>query len=210
MLFNRILDDVARAEYQVAIFKMASLSPQMNSRKPERSNVQQAWMMNTIERLHLNKSEQILCVGCYEDTAHDALNQFGYNSLGIDPCVNGITLEQFSNSTIPRAKDYPIVYATSVIEHVVDDKTFIKDMCSLVSSKGYLLLTTDFKEGWQPGMGAPTTSHRFYTKESLHELETLLAAEGFELVGDVNWEGAMDFTWEGYHYAFATLAAQKV
>lgn len=208
MLLNRILDDNARTELAPAINELRALCPEMSARKPDRSHVQQAWIYKMI-KAYARPDEPLLCVGCYEDTAHDALVKTGYKSYGIDPCVN-MSLAQFLSATCRTPLFYPVVFATSVIEHVPDDDKFIDDMASLVAPGGFLMLTCDFRTEWEPGQSAPTTSHRFYTADRLRAIAIRLGERGLLLFGGVDWEhGAMDFTWEAHIYAFATLIAQR-
>jgi SAM-dependent methyltransferase len=204
-VLNRILDDSARVELAHDINELRTLCPDMSARKPERSHVQQAWIYRMVKAF-ARLDQPLLCVGCFEDTAHEALQKIGYTSVGIDPVVNQSLAQYKTSGPLP----FGLVFSTSVIEHVPDDEQFLRDAASLVAPGGFLALTCDFKPDWQPGQSAPTTSLRFYTPARLREIAILLAKEGLCLYGRSDWNsGAMDFTWEGYWYAFATLIAQR-
>jgi hypothetical protein len=85
--FNRILDDQAREEYANAIQTLFKTSPEMMKRKIPRANVQQGFVLDTV-RNFAKANSKILSVGCFEDTAYEALLKLGYKVEGIDPGIN--------------------------------------------------------------------------------------------------------------------------
>ena len=206
-MYNIILDDKARLEYDEVIKELELISPEIMNRKSSRANVQQAFCFQTIREL-VTKDQDILCVGSFEDTAFEALKRNGYQCIGIDPAGGGkkITLEEFAQSD----QQFDCSFACSVIEHVVDHMNFIDIMCKTIKPKGLMILTCDYKESYIVGdPNNPTTSFRMYNNDTLSEIRKLLSNNNLELVDEPNWKGEMDFTWEGHWYAFATIVARK-
>lgn len=214
--YNTILDDKARVELDPYIKQLWGMAPEMMKRKPERANVQQAWMLAAIRSFfpdawNSTPPTKFLCAGSFEDTAQESLVKFGYDSLGIDP-VQNFTLHDYL--TFAPNERYDVAFATSVIEHVQDHHGFIRELASVVKPGGFLFLTCDFKRGYTPGQPTPTTSLRFYDDDDLEDIyEEVLGPAGFRALDQPLWSQVHghqeDFTWEGYWYAFATLGARK-
>lgn len=206
--WNRLLLDRDRALYQGVIEEMFRVLPEGMPTKPPRANVQQAFMVNAI-RVLAKLEDEILCVGSFTDTAMDVLNRIGYNIYGIDPhgAVNGIDLHTHWTT---HHKQYDLVFATSVIEHVPDDDLFFDEMCKSVKPGGYGLLTMDFREGWQIGEVTVGTVYRFYTLKDFEErFPAIMERNNCELLGPSDWTGEPDFEWEGQTYCFATYVFRK-
>jgi len=101
-MFNIVLDDVERKRYESSIQELKDRCPEIMKRKIPEANVQQAFVKDAVEHFSRNKKDlNILCVGCYEDTAYEALKAKGYNVTGIDPFIN-IDLNSFIAQSRPR------------------------------------------------------------------------------------------------------------
>lgn len=214
MKYNVILDDKSRAELDPYIKALWTMAPEMMKRKPERANIQQAWMLAAVRSVFPDAWNtawpvKFLCAGSFEDTAHESLVKYGYDCTGIDP-VQNFTLHDYR--TFAPNERFDVAFATSVIEHVPDDIAFIQELAAAVKPGGYLFLTCDFQRGYAAGDGTPTTSLRFYNERSMYLIQELLRNAGFQPLDEAAWgasDGAEDFTWEGHWYAFATLGMRK-
>lgn len=208
ILYNRILNNEARGIYKSSIEFLEKFLPKWIERKPERANIQQGFMLDTIVRLAKNISDpKILSVGCFEDTAWGALKILGYDVSGIDPVLN-YDLDTYLSKPSVKINNFDIVFSTSVIEHVKDDLVFLKDMCILTKKGGYIILTCDFKEGYKDGDPKPVVDYRFYTKEYLNDLISNI--KDFILIDRSDWDCPNpDFEWDIYKYTFAAVVLQK-
>lgn len=203
---NRLLTNEDRKEYQPTIDLMWNLCPDMMSRKIPEANVQQAFVLKAVVDLY-SEHDDVLSVGCYEDTAFASLVEYGYNIQGIDPADNGMNLEDFYKTSPAQ---YNIIFSTSVIEHVVDDELFIDHICKLLKPGGYAVLTTDFRNDYNPNMLLPYTDVRFYTKIDLSvRLAAILEGNNCSYVGKTDWNGEPDFLYQGHTYSFATMVFRK-
>lgn len=202
---NIILDNKQREKYASVIEELKSLCPETISRKIPEANVQQAFVFDMVGHL-VTKNASILSVGCFEDTAYEALLKKGYVVLGIDPAVN-VSLEQFCDI---NTKNFDAIFSTSVIEHVENDELFIGQICGLLKVGGYGILTCDFNNNYKPGDGKPVEDHRLYTKlDLLLRLSNILTVNGCEMFGEVNYDAAPDFYYYGFNYSFATFVFKK-
>ncbi len=208
LLYNRILNDEARVLYKSAIEFLEKVLPKWIERKPERANIQQGFMLDTVIRLSKNIPDpKILSVGCFEDTAWGAIKKLGYNIAGVDPVLN-YDLDTYLSKPSVKNKYFDIVFSTSVIEHVEDDLTFLKNMCQLTKIDGYIIITCDFKEGYQEGDHKPVVDYRFYTKEYLTNLISNIS--NCVLLDGPNWACPNpDFEWDIYKYTFASVVLKK-
>jgi SAM-dependent methyltransferase len=202
---NVILDNSYRIKYQNIIKSMTNLIPESMSRKIDRANVQQAWMVDNFIKV-ADKKKLHLCVGCYEDTAYEYLCKIGYEIIGIDPVINE-SLETFVQK-YPHSQ-FHTVFSTSVIEHVEDDEKFIADMCQLITPGGYGLLTCDYNPNY-PNVPKPFVDVRLYNNNDLeNRIFTLLQQKEFAIYGEVDYNGNIDFEYEQCRYAFATMMFQR-
>lgn len=207
--YNRILNDDARKLYANSIKQLHKVIPKWMERKIERANIQQGFVLDTVVRLSRDiPIPKIISIGCFEDTAWGALNILGYNVEGIDPVLN-YDLDTFLTKPSTQVNYYDIVFSTSVIEHIEDDLTFLKNMCLLTKKGGYIILTCDFKKGYQVGDPKPSEDHRLYTKE--HILNNLLAKiKDCDLIDPPEWDRSMpDFKYCNYIYTFAAIVLKK-
>ncbi len=203
---NRLLTNVAREEYKPVIDDMFELSSEMMNRKISEANVQQAYVFDCVSYL-INDSKEVLSVGCFEDTAYDCLIRDGWKVVGIDPDVDGNTLDSFYNNINHQ---FDIVFSTSVLEHVKDDELFIKQVCNLLKPGGYAILTVDFLDSYKPGDSLHATAIRFYTNNDLNvRLRSIIEKQNCHYTCEPNWSGESDFWYQGHTYSLATMIFRK-
>lgn len=205
MSLNRVLTDEDREEYAIVIDEMFSLCPETMIRKFPRANVQQAFALDTIRKL-VSKDAKLLCVGSFEDTASESLIKLGYFVEEIDPTIN-YDLNTFRLRTTDK---FDIIFSVSVIEHVCADEVFIDDICFLLKSGGYGIITCDFDNDYKSGNRLPATDVRLYTKYDLSErLYKVIKRNSCELVDKPNWDAESDFLYDGCWYSFATFVFRR-
>ncbi len=203
---NRLLTNKAREEYESTIELMWKLCPEMMGRKIPEANVQQAFVFDRVLNLHKN-GDSILSVGCFEDTAYESLIKSGYFVTGIDPDVNSQSLDDFYKVNI---KAFDIVFSTSVLEHVKDDKLFIQEICRLLKPDGYAILTVDYKDDYKYGDPLHATASRFYTNNDLNSrLKNIIEVENCKYINNPDWGGEPDFWYQGHTYSLATMVFRK-
>lgn len=203
---NTILTNAWRDFYKPVIDEMWQLCPVMMERKLALANVQQAHTFDTT-RKYATKDSKILSVGAYEDTASESLLKLGYNVVCIDPAIN-TDLEGFFKSSEKGIFD--VILSTSVLEHVPDDETFIDQICKLLKSGGYGVLTCDFREDYRPGDPKPGEDCLLYTKHDLlGRLHKVLIDNNCSLVGEPDYDYPPDFQYGVYTYSFATYTFRK-
>jgi len=207
--FNRILDDSAREQYKDVISLLFQLCPDEMSRKLPEANIQQAFVFETVRRLsHGFDKPKILSVGCYEDTAFVGLERMGFAPEGIDPVLN-YDLHTFITKPGMGDARFDVVFSTSVIEHVYDDETFVREMADLLNPGGFIVVTCDYKQDYKNGDRVPIPDFRFYTEYDLRE-RLLSKMSGCRLYGPSDWDCPRpDFWFENLNYPFATLVVQK-
>ncbi len=208
-VFNRILDNRARKEYNRVIDLLFQLCPNEMSRKIAEANIQQAFVFETVRNFAEKfQNPEILSIGCYEDTAFLSLQKLGIAVDGIDPLLN-YDLQTFLTKPGISENKFDIIFSTSVIEHVEDDVSFVADMARLLKPGGFVILTCDYKEDYKSGDKIPNVDFRFYTKQDLrHRLPSKMP--GCYIFGTSDWDCAEpDFWFEGLNYTFATLVLQK-
>jgi len=210
MTVNKILTDSDRAILSPVIDEMWLLCPETMKRKIPEANVQQAFVLNRVRLLlRYKKDASILSVGCFEDTAFESLNNQenkDFTITGIDP-VSGYDLHSFVTANDTK---FDIVFATSVIEHVKDDEQFLTDMCNALSTGGYGIITTDFRDDYKQGDPLPYSDERFYTRFDLEvRLQNILKQCNCELVDEPNYTEKDNFIYQGHQYSFATFVFRK-
>ena len=165
--YNIILDNYARDLYKTAINFLELNLPKLISKKIPEANVQQAFVLDTAVRLTQNMTDlKSIAVGCFEDTAYEALKLSGFNIEGIDPIIN-YDLSTFNEKPTTILGSYDLVISTSVIEHVEDDDLFMKNIEKLLRVGGIAILTCDFNNSYVKGDDIPHVDFRFYTKEDI-------------------------------------------
>jgi SAM-dependent methyltransferase len=205
--YNFILGDNEREQYKPVIRQMFKYDPKMMNRKISEANVQQAFVLNTVYNLIAEiKDPKILCVGSFEDTACASLKKMGYVIEEVDPAIN-YDLDTFMNLPTTQPGSFDIIFSTSVLEHVEDDKTFIEKIAVLLKPGGKVILTCDFNNEYKPGDNLPATDIRFYTETDMIDL--IKYAHGCHLIDSPDWNGGNSFYNEGCWYTFATLVFRK-
>jgi SAM-dependent methyltransferase len=210
--FNRLLTNRDREQLVPVIEEMTKAVPEMMGRKIPAANVQQAWVLETVRKTN---AERILCVGCFEDTAFETLRATGTYVTGIDPESTDpgkrATLSEFSRIT-PKdwSTTYDCIFSTSVIEHVLDDGQFIRDLCDFLRPDGVCILTADYRADWKAGQPLPATDVRLYTPADIERIARVLESKGCYFVDPPNLEGAPDFHYQGHDYSFVALVFKKL
>jgi SAM-dependent methyltransferase len=207
--YNRILDDDARNLYLPVIEMMFREIPQLMSRKIPEANIQQAFVLDSVQKFaSKNKKSKLLSVGCYEDSAVICLEKMGYKIKGVDPALN-YDLSTYIEKSPKQKGTFDIVFSTSVIEHVANDELFISEIYDMLVPGGVGILTCDYQDQYKSGDPLPAEDYRFYTQDDF-TLRLLPLLEGVELVGTPDWDCPNpDFSYADCHYTFATLVFRK-
>lgn len=207
--FNRILDNIAREEYRETVDLLFKLVPEIMVRKIPKANVQQAFVLDTVRKFASGMSlPRILSIGCFEDSAAEGLEMLGYRICGIDPVLN-YDLGTFFRRSSTIKNYFNIIFSTSVIEHVIDDELFIKQVVELLAPGGTAILTCDYNDQYKPGDAIPQEDFRMYTKNDLMK-RLLPLLVGCSLVDEPQWDCPdPDFVYAGYRYTFATFVFRK-
>ncbi len=204
---NVILNDSKREYYKTPIERLFQLCPETMARKIPEANVQQAHVYLNARAASYDHT-RMLSVGCFEDTAFEALSKEGRDIVGIDPQVN-MGLQDFFHMNY-GVNEYGIIISTSVIEHVEDDELFIDQICKLLARGGVAFLTCDFRDDYKPGDPKPGEDFRLYTEYDLVErLNNVLEKNDCKMIGERDYSGPPDFWYGVYNYSFATYTFQK-
>ena len=127
----------------------------MMRRKIPEANVQQAFVLDSVYKfIKMKPKPKALCVGSFEDTAAASLKMIGYHIEEIDPALN-CDLETYFNLPTTTKASYDVIFSTSVIEHVPDDETFIRQIAKLLAPEGVGVLTCDYNDAYKPGDRLP-------------------------------------------------------
>tara|TARA_R110002110_G_scaffold293607_1_gene507612 strand:- start:8486 stop:10576 length:2091 start_codon:yes stop_codon:yes gene_type:complete len=206
---NKLLDDRSREAYKAQIDELSVLAPETIKRKIPEANIQQAFIVDTVERFAEQRGQaKILAVGSYEDTACEVLRAKGYQLTEIDPGIN-VDLQDFFISEDGVPDSFDIVLCTSVLEHVDDDEAFVKQIATLIAPGGVGVFTVDFRDSYRVGDDKPNVDHRLYTIADF-ESRLLPAIPDCRLLGSHTWaDGGEDFEFEGSHYSFASFVFEK-
>jgi hypothetical protein len=210
-IYNRILNNEARKLYNPTINFLKHVVPKTMSKKIPEANVQQAFVFDSVYKLSDGlKTIKILCVGSYEDTASMSLKKMGFNVEEIDPVIN-YSVQEFSSKPSSFKKSYDIIFSTSVIEHVLNDESFVSCISNLLNPGGYAIFTCDFKEGWKSNESIPECNFRFYSVNDFMN-RLLPSLSGCNLIDEPNWNCPNpDFYFDNkkYNYTFATFVVRK-
>lgn len=199
----RLLRNSDRTLMKPVIQEMRERLPEMMARKIPEANVQQAWTVDLVRRVG---ADNVLCVGCYEDTGFHFLNTEVNTLVGIDPAVN-MSLREFR---LKDGRTFDCVFSTSVMEHVKDDDQFIRDLCDSLNSDGVCILTADFREDWNKWQPAPATDERLYTAADIARIGKILREKNCYFVDAPDTSGAPDFHYQGHDYSFIGLVFKKL
>jgi hypothetical protein len=217
-MLNKLLNNLQRINYKDVIDELYTYCPNTIKNKIPEANVQQAFVLDTVRQFS-NKEDKILSVGAYEDTASETLKKLGYNITEIDPLDSiwspknyGNIIKTDLNDFYNNNKDlkYKIIFSTSVIEHVEDDEKFIDQICKLLDTNGYGILTCDFNESYKTGDRKPEVDYRLYTTfDFTNRLFKILDNNNCEIIKPYDWSGTPDFDNGQAIYSFATLVFKK-
>jgi glycosyltransferase involved in cell wall biosynthesis/SAM-dependent methyltransferase len=202
---NTVLTDDFREALYPQEEEIARLYPEMYKRKIPQSNVQQAFVKSKVEEFARPEST-ILCVGYNEDTAYFSLKEKGYRIDAIDPEFD-MDLNKF-HSLYGGKRFYDVIFSTSVIGHVEDDREFISQIVDFLAHGGAAVLTMNYRNTYIPGEKIPAVDYRLYTQDRIlrHFVPRL---KGCRLLDIPDWDYAPDFEYEGYLYGFAAMVFKK-
>ena len=207
--FNRILDDEARRQYEPVIRQLWQLAPAMMARKIPEANVRQAFVIDAVLRLvSRSPNPKMLCVGAHEDTASAGLKALGYAVDDIDPVINR-DLGAYHAAQPALHGSYDVVFCVSVLEHVQDDETLVRQLADFLAPGGVAVVICDYNDQYRPGDPLPSEDVRFYTQVDL-ATRLLPLMPGCDTVDEPRWDcSAPDFTYAGCRYTFATLVVRR-
>jgi glycosyltransferase involved in cell wall biosynthesis len=145
-----------------------------------------------LKLLHSRPPAKILDLGCSSGLLAERLGQMGHEVIGVDvatlPGVTDRTSKFFEadlNDGIPEAvgKDFDIVLAADVLEHLVNPGVLMKDIRNVLSPDGSALFCVPNIAHWYPrGRSAlgkfdydqrgilDSTHLRFFTRKSIQKL----------------------------------------
>ncbi|HMK33850.1 MAG TPA: methyltransferase domain-containing protein [Desulfomonilaceae bacterium] len=208
--FNKILDDRSRHAYSEALDDVRRLAPDIMARKISGSEIQQAFALDTVERVSRTfENPRILAIGSYEDPTVATLRAKGYRIRDIDPGID-LDLNDFYLSPESQPESYNIILCVSVLEHVEHDALFVQQVADLLEPGGVAVFTVDFREAYMAGDAKPGVDFRLYTSyDFLSRLMPVVPDCG--LLDNPSWgDGAPDFTYEDTTYNFASWVFRKV
>jgi SAM-dependent methyltransferase len=207
-MFCRIFRANELGNYAEEVGLMQKYAPEIVAIKYQNSLYQHAAMLHYVLAA-ATKEMEILCVGSNGDVPAEVLKKMGYTVIGIDPSIN-VDLATYKKQ-FPD-KRFDLIFSTSVIEHVEDDKQFVLDMAYFLKPGSLCLVTCDFKADFKPGDYKFADQFRLYTEKSLHELATLVCNEGCMLTDTPQWgltPADMDFELAGLQYSAVGIAFKK-
>jgi 2-polyprenyl-3-methyl-5-hydroxy-6-metoxy-1,4-benzoquinol methylase len=218
-IYNKILDNQQRVFYKNTINELYKMCPVTIKNKVIEANVQQAFVLDTV-RSFSTKNDKLLCVGAYEDTAAEVLKKTGYNIIEIDPldsiwkpanCEHIIktNLNDFYEKNKDHLK-FKVIFSTSVIEHVENDELFIYQICNLLETGGYGVLTCDFNNSYKKGDQKPSVDYRLYTElDFTQRLYNIIINNKCEILKPCDWSSSPDFNNGEAIYSFASFVFKK-
>ena len=209
--FNKLLDDRSRATYTKALADLRQHSPEVSMRKMSKTNIQQAYALDAIERLAaLYPEPRILAVCSSEDAVVAILRAKGYRLDDMGPDVSNVSLDTFYRSNKGVLQSYDLIFSLSVLEHVADDVTFIRMMADLLAPEGVAILTIDFSNRYVDQGCKPRLNHRLYTTRDLSE-RLMHALPDCALLDSPTWDdGGDEFEFDGCHYSFAAWVFRRL
>jgi SAM-dependent methyltransferase len=180
------------------------------ARKIDRANIQQAFALDTAERMIARYHEpRILAIGSFEDTAVAVLRAKGFRLDEVDPNVNNTDLATFFASPAAITRSYDVVLCVSVLEHVEDDLLFMRNIGDLLAPGGVAILTVDFSNRYPVTGRKPTMDVRLYTTFDIRD-RLMSALPDCGLLDSPAWDDAEDdFTFDGCLYSFACWVFRK-
>ncbi|MES9972532.1 MAG: class I SAM-dependent methyltransferase [Candidatus Thiodiazotropha sp.] len=111
------------------------------------------WKIPLLERLPYQGFSSVLEIGCNVGVTLDYCHaSWGVDVVGLEPSAYGIKGAELLNIPIVNAysheaeelqgRQFSLIYATEVLEHVPDPLAFLKEMRSYLGPDGILLITT--------------------------------------------------------------------
>lgn len=209
--FNKILDDRSRQSYAASLADLERHAKDMLNLKYPRANIQQAFALDTCERILATKSSpRILAVGSYEDTCVATLRAKGWRIEEVDPVIDGRDLWDYYVSPDTRLGSFDLVVSVSVLEHVEDDVELVRMVADLLAPGGVGVFTVDFREGYKKGDDKPGVDYRLYSHNDIAR-RLMGAMPDCALLDRPVWrEGVEDFDYHGCHYGFASWVFRKL
>lgn len=204
---NRVLTIEDRVNLQPVIKELSDLAPDIMKRKDPETVFQNAFIFQQAKSL-AKKGDKLIIIGGYEDPIGPSLIKLGYDITITDPLIDRRDMEAVWKESLLFDIRYDMVICCSVLEHVEDDVSFIKQIYDILKPNGIAILTTDYKSNWQEGMAKPDSDCRLYTSTRLHYLLDQLPKNS--CLDKANWENIEPYvTCESSNYAFCSLAFQK-
>jgi SAM-dependent methyltransferase len=204
---NRVLTSEDQLNLRPVIKELTQLSPDIMQRKSPDTVFQNAFIFQQAKSL-AKKTDKIIIIGGYEDPIGPALQRLGYQVTITDPKLDKRDMEAVWRESILFEIQYDLVICCSVLEHVEDDVSFIKQMYQILKQGGVAILTIDYRADWEESMPKPSADCRLYSTERLHYLIKQLPPNS--ILDPPKW-GDMEpyFSSESIKYAFCSLAFQK-
>ncbi len=175
---NRVLSNRDRQRLRPVIEDLTALCPEIMSRKFPQAVFQNAFVFEQARRL-AKTGDRIILIGGYEDPIGPALQQLGFEVVITDPAIDGRSSDDVLVDSIRAGQVYDLVISCSVIEHVPQDFDFVKALYEMLAPGGTAILTTDYRDGWNPSINKPSSDVRLYTSERLRMMAQCLPAEAF-------------------------------
>jgi SAM-dependent methyltransferase len=204
---NRVLSNRDRQRLRPVIEDLTALCPDIMSRKFPQAVFQNAFIFEQARRL-AKTGDRIILIGGYEDPIGPSLQQLGFDVTITDPFIDGRSSDDVLVDSIRDSKVYDLVISCSVIEHVEQDFDFVKAIYELLAPGGTALLTTDYRDGWNPSIRKPSSDVRLYTSERLRMLAAILPPEAFANACD--WQPVPPyFHCDDSDYGFCSLTFRR-
>lgn len=204
---NRVLTPRDRERLRPAVTDLKELCPDIMSRKIPDAVFQNAFIFEQARAL-ARREDRIVLIGGYEDPIGPSLQRLGYDVTITDPQLDGRDSDAVLEECLRTGIRYDMVISCSVIEHVEEDLEFLQSLLEMLRPGGVALLTTDFRDGWQPGIAKPTPDVRLYTLERLRMIAAALP-EG-SLLDAASWRAVPPyFQYDGSDYGFCSIAFRR-
>jgi SAM-dependent methyltransferase len=195
---------------------------------PEPVALNKSWdvlqILRGIRSEHPDRSSAILDMGSFNSEILLSLWASGYRDLqAIDFNPLGRAIRWYGNNIRFStgnfyASDFPAssldaFTALSVIEHGWDQDQFLATAKRVLKPGGTFYVTTDYhreKLDVPEDFRAFGLSYRVFSQRDIENLVRAAEAQGFELIGDVQFsDSEYPIVWEGRKYTFLLLAMRK-
>ncbi len=204
---NRVLTPRDRQRLRPAIDELTALCPEMMARKFPEAVFQNAYLFQQAKQI-AKPDSRIILIGGYEDPIGPALQLLGHQVTISDPQIDGRDSNAVLVDAIQSGTRYDLVISCSVIEHVEGDFEFVRVLYELLAPGGTALLSTDFRDGWHPGIAKPTPDVRLYSVERLRALAASLPPDAFP--DGHHWQPSSPyFHYDQSDYGFCSIVLRK-